>query len=139
MCNNICYVCYEGESDMNKFLPDNICQCSQSNRLHEKCHALLTNKYRCSICKSFYKNIGELTTDTGLRIINEFDNLGFRHEYTVNSNGRKHGYHKIWYHNGNLWEENYYVDGARQGVQKLYSFAGQLYRELRYDDGVRTE
>ena len=139
MKTDFCYVCYEEESENNKFLPSNSCQCSQTNKIHEKCHSLLTNKYRCTICKSFYKNINELITDEGFRIINEIDNLGFRHEYTINSNGKKHGYHKIWYHNGNLWEENYYIDGNRQGIQKLYSFAGNLFRELNYDDGVRTE
>ena len=138
MENNICYVCHDGECESDKFLPTNICCCSLSNRIHERCYSLLNNKYKCSICKNFYKNIEQLTTDDGLRIISEFDNLGFQHEYTLNSNDRKHGYHKIWYHNGNLWEENYYVDGAKQGIQKLYSFNGQLYRELQYNDGIRV-
>ena len=139
MQENICYVCYEEECINNKFLPTNSCQCSQSNRIHEKCYSLLNNKYKCSICKSHYKNIKEMETENGLRIISEFDNLGFHHEYTINSNGKKHGYHKIWYHNGNIWEENYYINGLKEGVQKLYSFNGNLFRELKYDDGIRIE
>jgi len=139
MENEFCYVCYEEECINNKFLPKDICKCSQTNRIHEKCHLLLNNKYRCSICKTFYNNIKDIQTEDGLRVISGFDNLGFRYEYTINSDGKKHGYHKIWYHNGNIWEENHYIDGIREGVQKLYSFKGDIYREIQFSDGQRID
>jgi len=139
MQKDFCYICYEEESTNNKFLPLDSCQCSQANRIHEKCQSLLNDKYRCCICKSFYKNIKDRKTENGLQIISEFDNLGFLHEYTINSNGKKHGYHKIWYHNGNLWEENHYIDGVREGNQKLYSFKGDVFREIKYVNGQRIE
>ena len=137
---DICYICYEEESQENLFLKANSCSCSQANKVHTKCFALLKNKITCSICKERYQGIDKLDirTNDGLRIMIELDNFGFRHEYTVDDQDMKHGVHKIWYHNGNIWEENFYQKGLRNGVQKLYSVNGDLYREILYDHGNRV-
>jgi hypothetical protein len=137
---DLCYICYNEETSDNMFLHSDICNCGQTYRIHTKCFSLLQNKISCSICKQEYRGIDKLTlrSSNGLRLIVEFDNLGFRNEYTVDDQDMKHGFHKIWYHNGNLWEENYYEKGLRQGLQKLYSVNGELYREMHYQNGNRV-
>jgi hypothetical protein len=139
MCDDTCYVCYETETHDKPYLSSNVCGCGQTYKIHVSCFTMLQDKNTCSICKQEYKGIGNLDIRrNGLRLIFAIDNLGFREEYTVDDKGRKHGVHKIWYHNGNLWEENFYQKGLRNGIQKLYSVNGELYRELQYDHGNRV-
>lgn len=139
MCDDTCYICYEPESQDKPYLCSNSCGCGQAYRVHVGCFAMLQNKTTCSICKQNYQGVNNLDIrSNGLKVIFELDSLGFRHEYTVDDKNRKHGVHKIWYHNGNLWEENYYQQGLRNGIQKLYSVNGELYREIQYDHGNRV-
>ena len=138
MCDDTCYVCYEGETQENAYLCSNVCGCGQSYRIHVKCFTMLQDKTNCSICKQKYEGIGNLDIrSNGLRIIFEIDKFGFRHEYTVDDQNRKHGVYKIWYRNGNLWEEKFYQNGIKTGIQKVYSMDGEIYEEIQHQQGIQ--
>jgi antitoxin component YwqK of YwqJK toxin-antitoxin module len=42
-------------------------------------------------------------------------------------NGKKHGYTKGWYQNGNIWYETPYKNGICIGVGKSHTIDGRLY------------
>ena len=129
-----CYVCYE-HNDSLKFC-ENICNCL-TYKLHKSCFQKLYDKETCSICKSKYKNIQDLLPKRdGMIIIIEIDNYGIKHEYTKDDQGLKHGTHKIFYPNGELWEEDNYIHGVKEGIQKLYTMKGKLHTCFIYKNNI---
>lgn len=136
--DNTCYLCYEKETSENKFCGI-ICDCI-GYFLHKNCFQKLYNKSICSICKSKYKNIQDLLPHRdGMLILIEIDKYGIKHEYTKNEDGLKHGLCKIFYPNGEIWEENIFVNGIKEGIQKLYTIKGQLHTCFIYKDGELIE
>ncbi len=128
-----CYVCYENLEEKEVL---NICDCKGYN-LHKSCFQKLYDKEACSICKSKYKNIEDLLpTRDGMVIIIEIDRYGIKHEYTKDEKGLKHGLCKIFYPNGELWEEDNYIHGVKEGIQKLYDIKGKLHTHFIYKNGI---
>jgi hypothetical protein len=133
-----CYICLEKETSDNPFC-ENICSC-KGYKLHKSCFCELYEKQICSICKTVYKNIDDLLPKRdGLKIIIELDSLGLKHEYTKDENGLFQGVYKIWYPNGNIWEENHYKQGFKDGVQKLYDTRGNIYVQMLYENNQRID
>lgn len=52
-----CYICYEKESNNNKFCSNSICKCRGTTKIHISCFEKLKNEYgdTCSICKTKFK------------------------------------------------------------------------------------
>ncbi len=134
----VCYLCQESENEENIFL-GNICNCKGTNRIHKNCFLQLRDKSRCCICKEEFINIDELYQDIELVLYNveERDKFGWKHNYQVDQFDRKQGIHKIWYLNGNLWEESQYRDDKRHGYHKVWSHQGNLFIEDYYFKGEK--
>ena len=49
--------------------------------------------------------------------------------------GKKHGKHKRWHENGQLWEECNYVNGEEHGVYREWYENGQLMYEYNWVNG----
>lgn len=133
-----CYICFEQETENNP-LCENICSC-KGYKLHKSCFSQLYDRKVCSICKTLYQNVEDLYPKRdGYKIIIELDKMGLKHEYTKDENGLLQGIYKIWYHNGNIWEENYYKEGVKEGIQKLYDTRGILHTEMLYQNNQRID
>jgi antitoxin component YwqK of YwqJK toxin-antitoxin module len=133
-----CYICLEKETKDFPFC-ENICSC-KGYKIHKSCFSKLYEKQVCSICKTTYKNIDDLLPKRdGFNIIIEFDSLGLKHEYTKDENGLIQGIYKIWYPNGNIWEETYYKQGVKDGIQKLYDTRGNIYVQMLYENNQRID
>ncbi len=131
-----CYICYHQETDDNEFTRDDICKCKGSNRIHKSCFRKLPNQTKCSICNELFDNVEEFFEyENGLRVMTDFDKLDIKHRYTINKEKQKHGKCTIYYPNGNVWEEQTYVNGIRHGVQMLYSMDGKQQFMDIYLDG----
>lgn len=135
-----CYVCYCEETSENPFCENTICKCKGSNRIHQKCFQNLPNQEFCSICRTNFSNVDSLIIQQELQLqfVVEFDKFGWKHEYYTDQRGRKHGLHRVYYKNGNLWEENEYFKGVRNGYQKVWSRDGQLFADKNFVNGVEV-
>ena len=136
--NVVCYLCQDPELDDNDFCHD-ICNCKGTNRIHIYCFIKLRDKNRCGICKQEFKNIEKLFDEFDLILdnIEEYDKFGWKHKYQVDQFDRKQGIHRIWYQNGNLWEEGQYRDDKRHGYHKVWSYKGELFIEDYYFKGEK--
>ena len=136
-----CYICQEEETENLPFCKINICGCKGSNRIHTCCFQKLRNQEVCSICKKEFTNVSELIIDEILELqkIEEIDPYGWKHEYSIDQRGRKQGIHRIYYMNGNLWEENEYKNNLRNGYQKVWSYKGKLFVDTKFKNGVEVK
>jgi len=136
-----CYVCYEEESEKNPFCDMSICNCKGSNRIHKSCFPELFNQYVCTVCKTQFNNVEELRSKEQLILkdVVELDKFGWKHEYKVDQKGRKQGVHRIYYMNGNLWEEREYKDNQKNGYQKVWDYYGNIFVDARFQHGIEIE
>ncbi len=50
-----CYICFEEQSEENKFADPNPCNCRGTIKIHNTCFDTLTKEYdTCGICKTKY-------------------------------------------------------------------------------------
>ncbi len=125
---NKCYICYEEQSEENKFANPNPCNCRGTIKIHTTCFDTLTAEYdTCSICKTKY-------------LQNEYKKYyypnGQLKEEGLMVNNVKTGLWKTWYTNGQLMEEVNYVDGKTHGLYRRWYENGQLKIEVNCVDGI---
>lgn len=125
MENEACYICWEEESNENKFLPNQICKC-KSLKLHIKCFIKLEEKLHCSVCKEDYENIKIQKENKIFKI-----HKRIREEYTVNSFGVKHGTYKSFYPTGSIFIYCYFNNGLRHGLFRMFHLNMEI-KELGY-------
>lgn len=135
MDEDLCYICWEKETNENKFLQDRICQC-KNMKIHNGCFLLLKSKYKCSICKSTYENfilkhdnkilkfhrhgivehyyINQSDRKTGLYILKLFDSQLLLHCFY--KDGMRDGLYQYFYQNGNIKEFGTYLEGKKHGM-----------------------
>jgi hypothetical protein len=132
-----CYVCQE-DTDESLFCKTNICKCTGTNRIHKKCFQKLHNQEFCSICNCSFENVAHLIVDEILTLskVEEIDELGWKHEYSIDQKGRKQGSHRIYYKNGLLWEETYYKNDLKNGYQKVWDYKGKMFVNRVYKSGI---
>ena len=70
--------------------------------------------------------------------VDKVDIFGNRQEYTERY-GKKEGEYKAWWDNGNLWIEEYYIDGKEEGECKEWNYEGKLIVSNLYKDGEVIE
>jgi len=135
-----CYVCYEEESEKNTFCDTNICGCKGSNRIHKSCFPELFNQNICSVCRKEFKNVEGFRSNEILILkeVLELDKFGWKHEYQVDQKGRKQGIHRIYYMNGNLWEEAEYKDDQKNGYSKVWDYYGNMFQNIIFRHGIEV-
>ncbi len=126
-----CYICYEEQSEENRFVDPNPCNCRGTIKIHVTCFDTLTTTYdTCGVCKTKYLQNGYKKY---------YDPDGHLREEGLLVNGLKTGLWKtwtIWHTDNQLYEKVNYIDGKRNGLyQRLYS-NGQLMCQCNYVDGM---
>lgn len=139
MEEEICYICQNLEEEHNLFCKNDICKCKGSNRIHISCFRVLPDKKTCSICKESFSNIDYIFDNIPINLytIEENDKFGWKHIYQIDQFERKQGLYRIYYMNGNLWEEGQYRDDKRHGYHKVWSYKGKLFIEDYYFKGEK--
>jgi hypothetical protein len=139
MEETICYICQDSDSEKNPFYDTNICNCKGSNRIHKSCFVKLHSDI-CPVCKAEFQNVDRSHMEVVLILtkIEEKDQFGWGHEYHLDQFKRKQGIHRIFYMNGNLWEENEYKDGKRHGYHKVWNYQGKLFTNDIYYKGNKV-
>ncbi len=100
---DICYICYETQSEENKFIDPNPCNCRGTIKIHNTCFDTLTTSYdRCGICRTQFLNNGYKKY---------YYPSGPLREEGLMVNGLKTGVWNDWHNNGQLWKEVNYIDG----------------------------
>ena len=54
---------------------------------------------------------------------------GFRERYSINKNGKEHGFFRYWHSNGNLYLEINCKDGKQHGLYRSWYSNGNLDRK----------
>ncbi len=107
-----CYICYEEQSEENKFVDPNPCNCRGTIKIHNTCFDTLTKEYdTCGICKTKYIENGykkyyypdESLKEEGLMV-----------------NGLKTGVWKKWRATGQLQKEKNYINGKKNGLYQSW-------------------
>jgi len=121
----ICYICQDSGSEKNPFYNTDICNCKGSNRIHKSCFVKLFSDI-CPICKIEFQNVDKSHMEVTLILteVKEKDSYGWSHHYYIDQFKRKQGIHRIFYMNGNLWEETQYKDDKKHGYQKVWNYQG---------------
>jgi len=145
--DEICYFCWEQETETNKFIHQPICECKGSLKLHWNCYRILDdfrqqesdindldNLFReyliddnmCKICMTHYTLNVEDDCFYSVTYHNGCDyhiiynlNGTIAEEGTTDSYGYKHGFWKI-YNNGRLIKKGIYSHGLLNGTWKFY-------------------
>jgi hypothetical protein len=151
-----CYICYEEQSEENKFANPNPCNCRGTIKIHRTCFGILTEQHdTCGVCmtkfrlngykKYYYPDGGPLKGEgllvNGLEVglwkywYEENDQLQEKINYV---DGIKNGLFQSWYYNGQLCIEVNYINGEMDGLYQCWSEDGQLYMEVHYVNGQRS-
>ena len=56
-------------------------------------------------------------------------------EFSLNTNGKMEGIHKVYYESGKLKSEGNYINGKLEGIVKWYYERGNLWIEANYKSG----
>lgn len=147
-----CYICHETQSEENRFIDPNPCNCRGTIKIHNTCFDILTSRHnRCGICraiflqngyKKYYYPSGSLRSE-GL-LVNGLKTGLYQGWYHYNNqllesvnyvDGEKNGLSQLWHTNGQLWGNINYVDGKMNGLCQHWHDNGQLWQEVNYVDG----
>ena len=133
-----CYVCYESQTDATPFALSPLpCICTGSIAIHTRCLSQIIKESRfCSICKTKY-NLQYLPQRHGLELVIESLEYGKQLEYTVNTNGDKHGLYSIKHHDGQVISKYSYINGILNGPFIEYYWNGHMKFLGQYKNGLQ--
>lgn len=162
--DEICYFCWEPETDNNTFINEPICMCKGSLKIHWNCYRILDDfRYQesegndfdnlfgenhidnniCKICMSEYKIHLDDDCFYTIRNINGIDyhkiyNLdgSLLEEGPTDIFDYKHGHWKV-YSKGKLLKEGTYLHGIHNGLWKMYDdITGSLIAEGYFEQNM---
>lgn len=141
-----CYICLGEETEDDKMIHENPCNCTGSIKIHWSCFSELWRdgtKLSCDICKSKFKfksgyEIGEYTGQKNPVIVMDVTdrkifskNGSLLYEGTL-INDKYHGPWRQYYNSGELHIEFIYVNGKKHGPEKRYYKSGMLQQEVSW-------
>ncbi len=108
-----CYICYERDSALDKFVDPHPCYCKGSIKIHTSCLRIYrSTSDTCQACKKKFRDLTyEIVEDD---------------------------YMKIYWCNGKMKEEGPFIDGIKSGHWKFYDYNGKIYSEGPYPNGIRN-
>ena len=141
-----CYICLGEETDDDKMIHENPCNCKGSIKIHWSCFSELWHngsKLSCGICKSQFifkpglesvESTGEKNQILVMDVVNRkiFSKSGsLLYEGTL-INGKYHGIWRQFYNSGPIHIEFIYVNGIKHGPEKRYFKSGMLKQEVSW-------
>ncbi len=127
----ICYICFEKQSEENTFVDPNPCNCKGTIKIHSTCFDILISRNDiCKICgKKFIQN--------GYKKYYYLDGGPLKEEGLL-VNGLHTGTWKAWHKNGQLWVQLNYIDGKKNGLYQSWYNDGRLEYKINYVDGEKN-
>ena len=127
----ICCICHVEETEECRFVDPNPCACKGTNKIHYNC----------------LEELIRITDTCGVcRRLFRYNFTGVKREFWPNGqlqeeehfvNGQSEGSYRYYNHDGQLIIECNYVNGKLDGCFKRYYYEGQLQEECIYVNGVK--